>query len=99
LEYAQKLLEKAIAIDPTLATAYNELGRIHAFKKDASSIDYDVLLLKHRDSIDMELIFYNPGTKRNLIKNAFQSVKLYAPERLKELGLEEGIAFAPTPVP
>ncbi|MCX6348468.1 MAG: hypothetical protein NTV79_03055 [Candidatus Aureabacteria bacterium] len=96
LEYAQKLLEKAIAIDPTLATAYNELSRIHGFKKDAPALDYDVLLLKHRDSIDMELVFYNPGTKRNLIKNAFQSVKLHAPERLKELGLEDGYAPAPT---
>ena len=99
LEYAQQLLEKAIALDPTLANAYNELGLIHAFKKDAPPIDYYVSLLKHRATIDMELVFYSPGTRNSLIKNALQSVRMHAPERLKELGLEEGDTIVPPPTP
>jgi tetratricopeptide (TPR) repeat protein len=99
LEYARELLEKAVAIDPTLAMAYYELGHIHGFKKDESSLGYNIMFLKYRDSIDMELIFYNEGTKRQLIKNALQSVKLRAPEKLKELGLEGGYTPIPTPSP
>jgi len=99
LEYARELLEKAVAIDPTLATAYYELGHIHGFKGDEPSLAYNILFLKHRDSIDMELIFYNEGTKRQLIKNALQSVKLHAPEKLEELGLGNGYVPVPTPTP
>ena len=99
LEYARELLEKAVAIDPNLAVAYERLGRIHGFKGAEPAVNYNVLFLKHRDSIDMELLFYNTGTRNQMIKNALQSVKLHAPEKLKELGLEEGYAPLPTPSP
>ncbi len=99
LEHARELLEKAVSIDPKMAVAYEMLGRIHGFKGDEPSVNYNVLFLKYRDSIDMELLFYNTKTRNQMIKNALQSVKLHAPEKLKELGLEEGYAPSPTPSP
>lgn len=99
LEYAQKLLEKSIKLAPCLANSYYELGLIRAFKKDAPSVDCYVSVLKHRETIDMELLFYSPAMRDFIIKSALQSVKLHAPEKLKELGLEDGYAPSPTPSP
>lgn len=71
LEAAQSYFEKAIKLDNAFATAYNQLAKVHIFKNELfeASDDYSKLL-KYKDHIDLELLFFDKEGKEKLTKTA-----------------------------